>query len=442
MKIEAIKRQWRIFRNGGFGKASVADDLQVIGVAFLWLFIFCVMGCQGRKKLEPPERPRIETPPPPKTDVLFVAKVEAMPEPNAYHVILGWKPGAKPSSWIVHRWPTGDKLRSTLLDVVDGGAAGYVDASAEAAGKYTYALSSADGSRVTVKGESSVEIPRDLAVTGQTKLADVRGYNRLFLSNDARIYSDGGALSIDVNEIVSDGGSIEPFPEGQKAAPGAAGRAGGTISVHAKKGVGKLLLHARGESGGDGFQGAAGAQGEKGTKGPARVHDGGYQYTYLENGHEKTVSWRWNEREPSVPLGGKKNDWHMSAGGYGGPGGSGLPGKKGGDGGPGGDAARLHVVIDDVSGLDFIPSTFPGKGGRGGNGGPGGSGGEGGDPGDVPDNCAHCRGDDFIFRGERGNAGPKGPDGNAGPDGAARPFCLKLGGKAWGDCSGFVETSK
>ncbi|MBK3404176.1 hypothetical protein H0176_22220 [Methylorubrum populi] len=192
------------------------------------------------------------------------------------------------------------------------------------------------------------------------------------------LVTNGGDLVVEVNNLVSDNGTLiaTPTPDG------AAGRGGGRvlIIVHGRI-TGRLGVDLRGARGADGTPGSAGAGGGKGPTG--------------DNAASGLA------------------DCSRGAG-RGGKGGPGLAGGDGAAGRPGGNGGVLIVRAADLAAAkrviaDAVVTAGPGgRGGPGGQGGPGGPGGDGGSP------RGWCSGG-----GPGGPQGDQGPTGRPGADGAA-----------------------
>jgi hypothetical protein len=208
----------------------------------------------------------------------------------------------------------------------------------------------------------------------------VLSVRRLSLKN-SNIVTNGGSLTIEADEVMSNGGNIISFVDGTTAPEGINGRSGGELTLRVDGGLqGILTVNLRGENGGDGKPGAAARAGAAGVEGS-----------------------------------------HSSSGAFDcssgpGRGTNGQPGLSGGDGGAGGKGGSGGTMILVAANPTAILSSIvfhneggsPGKGGAAGIGGAGGPGGGGGASG------GYCSG-----RGQSGDAGQPGPPGKAGASGAA-----------------------
>ncbi len=254
---------------------------------------------------------------------------------------------------------------------------------------------------------------RDYIVEGVVAASEIGpDYQRLVLREGSRLVTEGRDLTIEVDEIVAEGGVIESFPEKREAGYGQAGRSSGSIRIRARKAQGHLTIISRGEIGGPGLLGTIGATGAMGSEGsPAKFWEDPNNFLC------------------QVPAG------------NGGQGGVGARGTTGGTGYAGGNAASVQVQIAEES--DFVVSAefIPGIGGRGGWGGPGGLGGPGGPAGKFApqqqkyyhaDLAAHfiklCR----ANAGAQGAVGPQGDQGVAGPNGSRGHLCGYIGSSVLG----------
>ncbi|NTB87710.1 collagen-like triple helix repeat-containing protein [Agrobacterium tumefaciens] len=240
------------------------------------------------------------------------------------------------------------------------------------------------GTDETSRAEELSARPR-LNVSGTLEMA--AGESRtLALStlnlNDGQIVTNGGDLLIEVNDLISDNGTIRSFPDPIKAATQGEGKSGGkvTIVVHNEI-TGRLNVQLLGQNGANGADGAKGGTGGKGASG--------------DNSASGVVDCR---RGPG----------RGRTGSSGLAGGTAQNGFKGGDGGILEIRAPSGVSVDDA----IVSKLSPGRGGSPGKPGEGGDGGPGGDGGGS---SGLCRGE-----GSTGETGPKGPEGQAGiagPDG-------------------------
>ena len=255
---------------------------------------------------------------------------------------------------------------------------------------------------------------------------EITGVNRLFFREGSRLQTSGWNFRIQAKRILSDGGVIESWPDGQTAALNVVGRSGGKISIEADGGDGVLRVFARGENGGAGLTGSAGGRGAKGPRG------------YNAEVRSERDCWSlMDSRLTTLPRIMREGPGHCSTHYYcsretgdGGRGGQGVQGGRGTNGQPGGDAAELQVLVHSDSSLQIVHESLPGRGGSGGAGGAGGPGGFGGDPGSR-DSGERCR---LAGFGPVGPPGLQGGSGDPGRSGSARPVCVSLGHSQVGDC--------
>jgi hypothetical protein len=194
------------------------------------------------------------------------------------------------------------------------------------------------------------------------------------------IVTNGSDLTIEVNNLIADSGTLKSFLNPETPLPGAPGASGGRIRLIVHGNIsGRLVVDLRGQRGADGQAGQNGAKGPKGAPG--------------DNASSGTFDCSRGA--------GRGRD-----GGMGVAGGNGADGLAGGNGGVLVVSARDLRVAKDVIGSPDVRGGAGGTGGAAGIGGPGGDGGDGGGP------RGWCQGS-----GPSGSTGPKGPDGRAGGPG-------------------------
>lgn len=195
------------------------------------------------------------------------------------------------------------------------------------------------------------------------------------------IITNGADVTIEVNNFISDRGSLRSFADPETPPRAAAGSSGGkiTLIVHGDV-TGRLLTDLRGQNGADGPAGRTGGKGPKGARG---------------------------DNASSGPV-----DCSHGAG-RGGTGGQGEAGGDGANGFAGGGGGILIVQTADSDVARTVIGDADVRGGAGGAGGAGGPGGPGGDGGDGGSPVGWCQGG-----GPNGAQGPKGPDGKTGHLGA------------------------
>jgi len=200
--------------------------------------------------------------------------------------------------------------------------------------------------------------------------------------SNGRIVTNGADVTIEVNNFVSDQGSLKSFSNPEIPPQATGGSSGGkiTLIVHGDM-TGRLVADLRGQNGADGAAGTAGGKGSKGAQG---------------------------DNASSGLFDCSRGAGRGGTGGQGGAGGDGANGFAGGAGG------TLIVVANDVDTAKAVIGAADVRGGAGGVGGTAGVGGPGGDGGDGGSPVGLCSGG-----GPNGNQGPKGTDGKAGHPGPA-----------------------
>ena len=169
--------------------------------------------------------------------------------------------------------------------------------------------------------------------------------------DDLTFITNGGTLTIEALEIVSNNGGIRSFEHPEQPGDMHDGRSGRKVTLSIYRNVSGLLTINL--SGGAGASGRDGLPGNPGSQGPEGEHSASGAFDCSHG---------------------------PGRGGNGSPGQPGFPGEAGGNGGDGG---RLYLL---VMGQSFVRDHIifsadggaPGSGGRGGRGGPGGPGGNGG----------------------------------------------------------------
>lgn len=252
------------------------------------------------------------------------------------------------------------------------------------------------------KFSKSVVIPRDFVVKEKNRVVLENGnlkYNRLFLS-DVPLQTFGKKVTIEVNELHSQNGVIEAFPETATAPDEQDGRSAGELVIKAKIAKGDLKIFMRGERGGKGKKGPPMERAARGTPGTEGSYDctGGPSSGALDK-----------------PEWARKICMCLPRGENGGPGADGVKGNKGLQGKTGGDSGYARINIQDGSELNLQTFSIPGAPGEGGPGGDGQLGGLGG-----PSQGQKCHGD----VGPEGNTGPQGDQGPDGLSGKKGTLCV------------------
>lgn len=350
----------------------------------------------------------------------LTAAAEPAPEPNRFQVSLRWQtPASETEFEIVRSRPDGSEEKKLairwLLGVPGFGPRPgrdqvYVDDEVSPATTYRYTVRPRHGTESQLESVE-VKVPgNELEIQGRQKLADLdwtrRPIHRLILRQGAELVTEGRDLNVQLIELISEDATILTFPEDSVAPPGQPGRPGGSISIHAIRGSGKLTILGRGERGGKGGDGGQGPPGDRGQPGRPSVSS------------FKIV------RPFPVEI---EHICVASAGG-GQRGGTGRTGLQGSKGLPGGDSAKIEVFISELPAPLLEARSIPGKGGEGGAGGPGGEGGEGGEGGAPSTACP------LGPPGLPGDRGPQGPQGEEGETGKRLSCCVKIHSTPLDDC--------
>lgn len=293
----------------------------------------------------------------------------------------------------------------------------------------TYAIDVLDSSSKIEKTFSrQVKIPRDFVVReGQSEFDnDTKlSVNRMFIGKDKTLLILDHKVEITANELISDGGAIATYPEGQKAKNDQTGKSGGELSLKVRVATGDLKIIMRGEDGGDGSKGPAWAN---------RAQDGrsagsGSLECYCLDGcpPPKLKTPLFHGQGPIQPLSNCSCVGDMSDGG---PGQNGAKGNRGQPASPGGDSGNLKVAVQDGSQFNLQTIIVPGKQGLAGPGGDGQPAGLGGDGYTDPKSDADCRGK----RGTDGHPGPPGDIGAVSHDGQKGLSCIYIASEGRNDC--------
>jgi hypothetical protein len=371
----------------------------------LFVYIAAAAGCSGTDFTDTPKTTEPVTG---YASSLMTAEVVGKDAANSYEVQLKFSDLAG-GQWFLRKsdaessktyvFPLNEKQKSE----------GFVDPDVFSEKTYSYSLSSGPTSESPATPPLTIEIPRDLKIARLSAFPNsnfdlnIKGYHRLFLDESSVITSDGHALTIEVDEIRSIGGTIQTFEPSKVARLAADGQVPALISIKAKKLVGTLKVILRGEQAGKGQQGAPGETGLPGKTGTET-------YMGLLGG--------FCRGRPEI-RGEEFQKTHPGRGGVGGQGFTGMPGYPGKQGGRTGS---LVVEIPDLDKDQLKIEMILGPGGNGGEGGVGGPGGPGGEGGNIVSNTGCNNGASLCCplapKGPTGPQGPSGPFGPAGPVGA------------------------
>ena len=417
-------------------KRQLIENAQLCFVAVIWLVVLTLMLTLSACAPKAGDKPPVASPVP-KQEALKV-RVAGAADPNSYLARLEWNHDTVPQHWLIHR-KNHDKAGETVqIAVLDGKERSAVDGTVQPGARYTYILAAVTDPHYAIKGKAEVSVPRDKELVGSFAAPDFTGISRVFLRRDAKLLVGAAPLKIEVDEIFSDGASIETFPSGQAALPGVNGRSAGDITIRARRASGTLAITTNGERGGDGIYGSPGQRGATGTPGtPGRWDMNPEAYRVFNKSY--VDSWKLAmERDPKPPG---HPEWQHKVGNWswyvcateptdGGRGGNGTTGGDGGLGGNGGDSAKVHVEIAEDSDFKVDAVGQPGGWGLPGRGGLGGPGGSGGPPG--PRDQGHlCR---EPQPGPKGSDGLAGRPGRYGEAGKRKGVCVRIGPRASSDC--------
>ena len=337
------------------------------------------------------------------------AEVLGGEEANSYQIRFSF-PKSRSGTWFLKKIAQ-DDARAFVLPISPAQlVSGFLDADVRAGRKYAYSLSDGLGSDSKETNPLEIEVPKDLKLSefkdsGPNSATEIIGYRRLFLEKSNWLSTLGRQFSIDVEEIHSNGGEIQTFPEEKSGDLGQNGRAGGILSIRVKRVVGNLRIVLRGEKGGQGLKGPQGSKGATGAQG-RETHEREVM-TYFCYPQLKY----WLDREGQAHL-------HRHPG-RGGRGATGSQGFQGYEGKPGGSTGDLDLRVSELDPSQIQILLQPGAGGLGGEGGDGGPGGDPGPGGSVPGDraCKECCPSIPGDPGDHGPQGPRGPEGQGGVKG-------------------------
>ncbi len=310
------------------------------------------------------------------------------------------------------------KLWMVLLVAVFLGACAY-DAITDEGDKFQ--------SRNLFIDNDSGEVLEDLIISERVVMTSYPDrIGRLIILETGVLVTNGHQLSLEVEELVSHGGTIDTTSMSPIPQNGEDGRHGKTFHLSAKSGRGSLKVLAKGQAGAKGTKGATGSTGAKGGRG--------------NNGEYSSERRCWFSVDPIGPMSPIEPEprcpreyFCSKQTGDGGQGHRGGQGGKGGAGGNAGLSSPILIEVVDPSKLTVTTQIDEGLAGAGGDGGNGGPGGVGGDPGSR-DSKNLCR---VANPGPRGPSGPQGLAGESGATGDKGPVCLVLGTAKIGDCKHF-----
>lgn len=284
-----------------------------------------------------------------------------------------------------------------------------------------------NASKIEKSFPKQIKIPRDFVVReGQSSFTeDTRlTVNRIFLTNEAALTTNGFNIELISNELHSKDGVIETFPENTKAPINNDGKSGGTLKINALLATGDLKIYMRGQNGGDG------ANGENYQSRASDGRSAGEGVRFCDCAGKNclvTASTKFELFNKIKPTG--TICTCESNGSDGGRGADGANGRDGHRAGNGGSAGQLKISIQD--GREFDLQTYASKGLAGipGN---GGEGQEGGIGGQTPDTLSgrKCGGKP----GPNGSKGKAGHRGELGSDGDLGLMCTYIASENKNDC--------
>lgn len=259
-----------------------------------------------------------------------------------------------------------------------------------------------------------IKIPRDYVVReGQSVFKEDThlNVNRIFILENKPLQTNGFKVELVANELRSEKGIIQTFPENSKALPNSDGRSGGSLTIKVQSATGDLKIYMRGQNGGDGVNGQAyssrAADGAPAGSGNRVCECIGKNCFILELTHCSCES----------------------KGENGGAGANGAKGRKGHRAGNGASAGQLNISVQDGREFDLQTYAFKGVAGISGEGGEGQDGGIGGQ---KPKNihADSCGGNP----GGNGSKGAKGDRGDLGIDGDLGLMCIYIASENKNDC--------
>lgn len=284
-----------------------------------------------------------------------------------------------------------------------------------------------NASKIEKSFPKQIKIPRDFVIReGQSSFnEDTRlTVNRIFLTNEIALTTNGYNIELVANELHSKDGVIETFPENAKALTDINGKSGGSLKINASLATGDLKIYMRGQHGGDG------ANGENYS---SRASDGtpageGARFCDCVGKNCLVSSTKKIELFSGVQPTGSICTCE-SIGNDGGRGSDGLNGRNGHRAGNGGSAGQLKISIQDGREFDLQTYAFKGLAGIPGKGGDGQDGGLGGQ---TPDTIAGRKcGGKSAGNGSKGNSGLTGESGNDGDLGLS---CTYIASENKNDC--------
>ena len=265
-----------------------------------------------------------------------------------------------------------------------------------------------------------IEAPTKLSSNPLVKTDDTYHVDRIIMTRDGVLITDGQSFTMSVNQFYSDDGVIKTFVDSDALEPlhNGEGKAGGNITFFSQKSIGKLNVAMIGQNGADqiielgknmNIPAADSSFDALDTLTSEVCFGSSDHYIVKLNNNTKT-----NVSEKGfLPPSHEHCTLHTDRQGH-----SALAGKKGAKGSPGldgnqgGDTGRMDFISDDGSNFDISFTVRAGKGGLGGLGGLGSDGGPGG------------HGTSQYPAGAQGAPGDRGDSGKMGIDGKVLSSCM------------------
>lgn len=260
-----------------------------------------------------------------------------------------------------------------------------------------------DGEKPVLIGEFQGATPSDYTFSGNVELKEDTTIeaHRVFFINKAKIQTNGKALVVSADQIVSDDAEVFSFNQGTKAGIETSGASGGLVHLKSKEASGHMKVTLRGQHGGDG---------RNGLPWEIKAADGG--------------GGRGGAHDCLRPplIGGPLKCWCTRTPDNGGDGAAGAKGRSGTPAGRGGNSGKIIVEIKEPSQFVVEPFQEIGFAGIPGKGGPGQEGGNGGPAGDPSSSeCSSAR------NGNKGATGANGDDAPQAMDGSTETLCISIG---------------
>lgn len=179
----------------------------------------------------------------PLTEELLTYEVQGLEKPNEYLIKFNWPRSSdaieiKRAGAVKRVAPS---FESGFEEIVQGGRT------------YNYDFKAASYGSIRREWSTQVTVPLDVVLSGKIDYsgAKIITANRLYIAKNAEIYSYKNPLTIDVNEIIAEGGNLQNYPVGFAECPAPFVRHasnGGNITIKAKSASGSLSVTTVGAS--------------------------------------------------------------------------------------------------------------------------------------------------------------------------------------------------